>query len=153
MKRIILSTFILTGALALNAQLSAEIDVERTVVPRLELQAPLPSVVPAIIASGEAPMRLSLSEYTGGAADFASKPGGFLGPSYTGLTAASPYRGYVWGGYFPAYNLGIGAGYRFIRRERTSLGAALQFDGSSYNAHLPEARPRERERQHRRPPG
>jgi len=128
----------MAGIQGLKAQLTAEIDVERTVVPRLELQAPLPSVVPTIIASTEAPMRLSLSEYSGGAADFASHPGGLLGPSFTGLTAASPYRGYVWGGYFPAYNLGLGAGYRFIKNERTKLGAAVQFDGSSYNGHIPE---------------
>lgn len=136
MKRILSIAFILAGAVGVRAQLTAEIDVERTVVPRLELQAPLPSVVPSVIPTTETPMRLSLSEYTGGAADYASRPGGLLGPSYTGLAGASPYRGYVWGGYFPAYNLGIGAGYRFIKNERTNLGAALQFDGSSYNAHL-----------------
>lgn len=137
MKRILSIAFILAGALGVQAQLSAEIDVERTVVPRLEQQAPLPSVVPSVIPWSETPMRLSLSEYTD-AADFSSNPGGLLAPAYTGLGKPSPYRGYVWGGYFPAYNLGVGAGYRFIKNERTGLGAAVQFDGSSYNAHLPE---------------
>lgn len=128
--------FAVTGALGLKGQLTAEIDVERTVVPRLELQAPLPSMVPSVIASTQEPLRLSMSEYSGGAADFTVNPGGLLAPAFTGLAPRSPYRGYVWGGYFPAYNLGIGAGYRLVDNERTALGAAVQFDGSSYNAHM-----------------
>lgn len=128
--------FAVTGALGLKGQLTAEIDVERTVVPRLELQAPLPSMVPSVIASAQEPVRLSMSEYVGGAADFTVNPGGLLSPAFTGLAPRSPYRGYVWGGYFPSYNLGVGAGYRLVNTERTVLGAAVQFDGSSYHAHM-----------------
>lgn len=136
MRNIFLTAFVVMGALGMKGQLTAEIDVERTVVPRLELQAPLPSMVPSVIAPTHEPMRLSMSEYSGGAADFTVNPGGVLGPAFTGLSTRSPYRGYVWGGYFPAYNLGIGAGFRPIDTDRTTLGAAMQFDGSSYHAHV-----------------
>lgn len=128
----------LAGVQSLRAQMTAEIDVERTVVPRLTLQAPLPSVVPSVIPSSDRPVQLSMSEYAGPAADFTSRPGSLLAPSYTGLRGRSPYRGYAWAGYFPAYKLGFGAGYRLVDTGRTALGASIQFDGSSYNAHLPE---------------
>lgn len=45
----------------------------------------------------------------------------------------SPYRGYAAIGYFPAYNLGVTAGYDFINNEKTILGASVQFIGYNYN--------------------
>ena len=57
-----------------------------------------------------------------------------LDPAFTGKAVnPSPYRGYAAIGYFPAYNLGASAGYRFIDNDRTFLGAWAQFDGFSYN--------------------
>lgn len=44
----------------------------------------------------------------------------------------SPYRGYASIGYFPAYNLGVSAGYRAIDKRNTSLGIWTQFDGVNY---------------------
>ncbi len=138
MKRLTTIIIALSAAGMVSAQnLTAEIDVERTVVPRLTLQSPLPSVFPSVIPSTSSPMSHTLSEYSGGAVDYTSRPGGLLGPSFTGIAGRSPYRGYAWAGYLPAYNLGIGAGYRFVESENTSAGAAMQFDGSNYSAHLP----------------
>lgn len=44
----------------------------------------------------------------------------------------SPYRGYASVGYFPAYNLGVNAGYSIIAKPATSLNVWTQFDGNSY---------------------
>lgn len=44
----------------------------------------------------------------------------------------SPYRGYASLGYFPAYNLGISAGYSIIAKPASSLNVWTQFDGWSY---------------------
>lgn len=46
----------------------------------------------------------------------------------------SKYRGYAALGYFPIYNLGLSAGYRFIDKEDIKLGAWLQYNGKSYDA-------------------
>lgn len=45
---------------------------------------------------------------------------------------ASPYRGYASLGYFPAYNLGLSAGYSIIAKPASSLNVWTQFDGYSY---------------------
>ncbi len=44
----------------------------------------------------------------------------------------SPYRGYASLGYFPAYNLGLSAGYSIIAEPTSSLNVWTQFDGMSY---------------------
>ncbi len=130
----------LAAALPSGAQLSAEIDVERTVVPRLELQKPLASMMPSVVQGSDDKMRLNLSEYSGGAVRFTPQPveGGM--PVFSGLPTASPYRGYVWGGYFPAYNAGIGAGYRFIDNANSQVEAAARFSGSSYSNNIDDVK-------------
>lgn len=44
----------------------------------------------------------------------------------------SPYRGYATLGYFPAYNLGVSAGYSIIAKPASALNVWTQFDGWSY---------------------
>ena len=89
MKRLTTIIIALSAAGMVSAQnLTAEIDVERTVVPRLTLQSPLPSVFPSVIPSTSSPMSLTLSEYSGGAVDYTSRPGGLLGPRLQVLPAA-----------------------------------------------------------------
>lgn len=51
----------------------------------------------------------------------------------------SPYRGYASLGYFPAYNLGVSAGYAIIAKPATSLNVWTQFDGSSYKDQYDES--------------
>jgi hypothetical protein len=46
----------------------------------------------------------------------------------------SPYRGYAGIGYFPGFNLGASAGYRFVDTRQTKLSGWLQYDGNSYNS-------------------
>lgn len=45
----------------------------------------------------------------------------------------SPYRGYATLGYFPVFNLGASAGYRFIRTNKIDAGAHLSYEGSSWS--------------------
>lgn len=52
--------------------------------------------------------------------------------SYASTVSPSPYRGYADIGYFPSFQLGASAGYRFVDNESTRLGAWLQYDGSQY---------------------
>ena len=47
--------------------------------------------------------------------------------------AWSKYRGYAALGYFPIYNMGVSAGYRFIDKKDMKLGAWLQYNGKSYD--------------------
>lgn len=51
----------------------------------------------------------------------------------------SPYRGYASIGYFPAYNLGISAGYSILAKPATSLNVWTQFDGCSYKDQYDES--------------
>ena len=45
----------------------------------------------------------------------------------------SPYKGYASLGYFPVYNLGAAAGYRFLQNKTINAGAHLSYDGNSWN--------------------
>lgn len=140
MKKYIILLISLASVFTSRAQLSAEIDVERTVVPRLELQKPLASMMPSVVQGSDGKLRLNLSEYSGGAVQFAPQPVGVGAPAFSGLPTSSPYKGYVWGGYFPAYNAGLGAGYRFIDNTDTQVEAAARFSGQSYHNNLDDVK-------------
>lgn len=119
---------------AAEPNLRAEINVDRTVVPVQRPASPLQTVSPEIISPETETHILRLTEYSE-ATDFNNLITPLGAAQYTGLKALSPYRGYAAIGYFPTFNLGASAGYRFISTERTSLGAWLQYNGYSYKAH------------------
>lgn len=121
-------------AQAQEPKLHTEINVDRTVVPVQRPASPLQSVSPSIIAPQTLSRTLSPAEY-GEASAFDNTIAPLAPATYTGLKGLSPYRGYAAVGYFPTFNLGASAGYRFLSSERTTLGAWLQYDGSSYKAH------------------
>jgi len=119
-------------AMSAGAQdLSKEITVDRTVMPKERDAQRLSGINPEIISTQVAPKSLLPTEYT--------RPGR-LRDDLTVLDAApwrqtvpgTPYRGYASIGYFPAFNLGASAGYRFISDDRSDLGAWLQYNGCSY---------------------
>lgn len=56
--------------------------------------------------------------------------------AFADTLATWPYRGYVAGGYFPLYNLGLTAGYKIVDNDRTRLAAFMQYDGSLYKGHF-----------------
>ena len=131
----------LAAALALAActwqsataqDLKAEITVDRTVVPVQRAATRPAGLMPAVSEPHVDKRELSLTEY-GTASSYTPSFSSLEPAAYTALTPASPFRGYASLGYFPAFNLGASAGYRFISDKTTSLGAWIQYDGSSYN--------------------
>lgn len=119
-------------ATAAQAQdITTEISVERTIVPE-QRNAERPANFVPTIQLPQADLRpLSVHEYLKASQLTTILP--VLEPAgYADTIATSPYRGYAGIGYFPVYNLGASAGYRFINTNRTRLGAWMQFDGNSY---------------------
>ncbi len=113
--------------------LSTEITVDRTVVPR-ERPATRPvGFLPKPYTPAVSRPALFPSEYFNPST---LTPGiSTLQPAAWPLDATpSAYRGYASIGYFPALNLGANAGYRLIDNGRSSLGALLQYNGAQYKA-------------------
>ncbi len=122
---------------AQSEDLTTEIDVERSVEVQLPPATALPSMMPATLPVSAPDVPLKPAYYSE-ATDY-TPLAGYCDPDlYTGLNAVSRRRGYLWAGYFPAYNLGVAAGYRIIDTENTSMGASLRFNGYSY--HTPTGR-------------
>lgn len=135
MKKPYIAIIALLTASALSAQgLNKEITIEKEIVPEQRAATRLP-VNHSLIAP-EVKQSVPVFSSTGVNAEIT--PGlRVLEPVLTGDTLVpSPYRGYVAAGYFPSYNLGASAGYRFIDTDRTRLGARLQFDGVKYKSTL-----------------
>jgi hypothetical protein len=113
--------------------LTTEVVVERNIKPVEQTATRLNGVYPAISAPRVDNKRLSAAEYSG--QPTLTTVLTRLEPApYADTIAVNPYRGYLAGGYFPAYNLGITAGYRLINTRRTAVGADLSFSGMSYKA-------------------
>lgn len=118
-------------AAGVSAQtLTKEIIIEREVETTLPAAQPI-SNYPTIIRPQVPDSRLRMVDY----ANAATVPGMLTTlepadgqPPFT----LSPYRGYASLGYFPAYNLGISAGYSIIAKPASSLNVWTQFDGNSY---------------------
>lgn len=111
--------------------ISTEITVDRTIVPEQRSAERPANFVPSIQLPRVELKPLSLHEYLKASELTTILP--VLEPaSYGDTIALTPYRGYAAIGYFPVYNLGASAGYRFINTHNTRLGAWMQFDGNSY---------------------
>lgn len=126
---------ILAAALAATQAVSAqtltkEIVIEREIDPTLPEAARI-SNFPSLVQPQAPVSRLPFVDVTA-----ATRVPGMLAmlepangqPAIT----LSPYRGYASLGYFPAYNLGISAGYSIIAKPASSLNVWTQFDGYSY---------------------
>lgn len=132
MKRIYIAIACAAAAATAAAQdLVKEIDVDRTIVPA-EREATRPAALaPSVFTPAVAPARLSPARY--------SQPSSIipeastLPPAQWGQTVEhTPWRGYAALGYFPVFNLGATAGYRFIDTESTGIGAWAMYNGNSY---------------------
>ena len=110
--------------------LSTEITVDRTVVPRLDPASPMQSVQPAVLPTDAPQVRLDPDDLTA-VPPYEPQPGFTANPADPNA-ASSPYRGYVLAGYAPAHNYAIRAGYSFIKKQHTSLDAHLGMRGYSY---------------------
>lgn len=130
--RYITSILSLVAAASVNAQdLTTEITVDRTVVTELPAAAPLSSVFPSLPKNNGNMFGVKPVMYTQWT-EFKPVASDLNTPLYTGFTPAPGYRGYVLGGYFPAYNAEAAAGYRFIDTKDSQLGASARFNGYSY---------------------
>ena len=131
-KRSLAAAALIAGFLQTSAKdLKTEITVDRTIVPVEREASRLGSLTPRLLSSPVNMRRLSLADYTDPTE--ITRSASTLDPAaYADTFALSPYRGYASVGYFPVFNLGASAGYRFIDNSRTRLGAWLQYDGSSY---------------------
>lgn len=123
------------GAVAQTKDLKTEITVDRTIVPVEREAVRLGSLTPQLLTSPVTQRSLTLADYTEASELTRTSP--VLSPAaYADRLTLSPYRGYASIGYFPAFNLGASAGYKFIATDRTRLGAWLQYDGYSYKPHI-----------------
>lgn len=127
----ILATALALGTLSAGAQLKKEIVVEREIEPAERAATRPADITPGIYSPKIERQRLNMTEYDGK---------GEVSKQMTVLSAArwrdtlevSPYRGYIAGGYFPAFNAGLSAGYRLIKHPQRMLDAWLQYNGFSY---------------------
>lgn len=117
--------------------LTTEITVDRTVVTELPDAEPLKSVFPVMPQLPATDFRLQPAMYSR-ASVFSPLAGNLNAPLYTGINAPIDYRGYAFGGYFPAFNAEAALGYRFVNTTATQAGAALSYNGFSYKSRLSE---------------
>lgn len=117
--------------------LTTEITVDRTVVTDLPDAEPLKSVFPVMPQLPATDFRLQPAMYSR-ASVFSPLAGNLNAPLYTGIHAPLDYRGYAFGGYFPAFNAEAALGYRFVNTAATQAGAALSYNGFSYKSGLSE---------------
>lgn len=138
MKRQYISLAAIFLSLGLTAQtLSKEIVIDREVEPTLPDVTRI-SNFPTLMQPQAPKSRLPYVDVTAAA----NTPGMLttLEPA-NGQPAfnISPYRGYASLGYFPAYNLGVSAGYAIIAKPTSSLNVWTQFDGFSYDNQYDES--------------
>jgi len=131
MKKILLIPFLFPLCAAAQG-LSTEVVVDRTVVVELPSVSPLAGVGPALSLPERNDGRLLSTDYT---ETVNYQPWMSLGDpkAYTGIALPPQYRGYAWLGYFPAYNLGAGAGYKVLNSDTDRLDVAAMFTGASWH--------------------
>lgn len=131
---ILLASLFATVLPALNAQtLSEEVVIDREITPVVR-KAVRPSLVtPTILTPRLTSKPLAFSEYM----ETAEITRGIspLAPAHwADSVMRSPYRGYASLGYFPVFNLGAAAGYRFVDTPKINAGAHLSYDGGSWSS-------------------
>ena len=132
-----LSTIILSAAaIGASAQdMSTEITVDRTITTELPSASPMRSVWPQMADVPVSDKNLKMAEY-GSAAVFSPMLAIDRPYVFSGIEPYDGKKGYLWAGYFPAYNLGAAFGYRFLNTEKAKVGVAMNFDGQSYNSSM-----------------
>lgn len=125
--------YILLPFLAQAQDLTTEVVVDRSVAVDLPSASPLSSVVPSFILQSAHTHGLHTSDYTMTADYTPTVNIGDLA-TYTGIPTGDGYRGFAWLGYFPAYNLGAGVGYKVLDNKSNRLNLAADFDGAAWKA-------------------
>ncbi len=107
--------------------LSNTITVDRIIVPE-ERAATRLTMTPALLPANIGDIRLDFAEY--GAHSRLTRGIMHNDPLGWGDSLErDPYRGKVWAGYLPSYNLKAGVSWRAIDNESTLLGLCAAFDG------------------------
>lgn len=119
-------------SLSVKAQnLSTSLKGQRLVTPVEREATRLSGVMPMIFDPVFQTPKLTVAEYTS-ASKLTNNIIRLEPAAWLDTIAVTPWKGYASIGYFPAYNLGVSAGYRFINTDRTRLSGWFQFDGFSY---------------------
>lgn len=118
------------SAMGSAQELSKEITVDHDIVPEMREASKL-GFLPVVELDPVRRVMLDISSQ-GIPVGLTPKITTLAPAAYGDSLEVSPWRGYAALGYFPAYNLGASAGYRFIDNDRTRLGAWLQYDGNTY---------------------
>ncbi|WP_289739867.1 hypothetical protein [Muribaculum intestinale] len=123
---------------ALNASgqsLSKEITVDKDVVPQ-EREASRMVLTPKLVLPAIQQKSLRWSD-RGVAAPVSPTVATLPPAAYASSITPSPYRGYVMAGYFPAFQIGVSAGYKLIKTDNSDLNVWMQYDGSSVKRKAP----------------
>lgn len=132
MKKLLIISAILLPLCAWAQDLSTEVVVDRTVAVELPEASPIPGVGPALAMPQRADHGLSVSDYTM-TTDFTPSATDAVKWVYTGVPVPPATRGYAWLGYFPAYNLGAGVGYKVLNSDTDRLDVSAGFEGASWH--------------------
>lgn len=129
----ILATLLTMGTTAVAQNLNQEVVIERDIRP-VEREATRPSwVSPSILSTKVDGRRLSLYEYAD-AADISRGLPTLDVVSWADSVMRSPYRGYVALGYFPVYNAGLSAAYKFVDTRRAALTGRFDYNGATWSS-------------------
>lgn len=125
---------IISATVYTSAQnLSEEVIIDREITPIVRNTTRPSWVMPSLLSPKVRTSPLAFNEYVGSAEITRSIL--TLDPvAWADSVMRSPYRGYASIGFFPAFNLGASAGYRFIRDAKTNIGARFSYEGSSWSA-------------------
>ncbi len=116
---------------ASQEELSKEITIEKEIIPEQRVATRL-NVAPKVVLPAVKAKRLTYSDRS--VATSVPVSIATLEPASYGDKLSSSYnRGYVDLGYFPMFNMGVSAGYRFFENENTRLNGWLQYDGAVYD--------------------
>lgn len=127
----IIAALALIPSTAAAQELTQEVDVEHEVVPTHRdfsplLQAPSLQLSPLTLTPPAYSNRLTAAAVTPSAVTYAPAAWGDTLPT-------SPWRGYLTGGYWPAYHLDASAGYRVLDTDHTRLSVWGQLNGANYS--------------------
>ncbi len=116
---------------ALAQTLSQEVLINREITP-VERPAARPTWVnPYILTPRVQSKPLSPAEYVEASEITRTLPP-LEAVAWADSVMRSPYRGYASLGYFPAFNLGMAAGYRLVHNNKVDAGAHVSYDGSTW---------------------
>lgn len=129
--RAVIAAIAMVPVTAAAQELTQEVDVEHEVVPTHREFAPLQQA-PALQLD---PLTLTPPAYSNRLTGAAVTPSAVTyAPAAWGDTLpTSPWRGYLTGGYWPAYHVDASAGYRILDTDHTRLSAWGQLNGANYS--------------------